>query len=76
MSLSRKHGAASDTQEERPEHRNPGAAPEVGEGRLAGYGAWCQEQGWRDKLGTIEGQGVRVEDPLGSSQGEISGEVY
>lgn len=39
VSLSRKHGAASDTQEERPEHRNPGAAPEVGEGRLAGYGA-------------------------------------
>lgn len=76
MSLSRKHGAASDTQEERPEHRNPGAAPEVGEGRLAGYGAWCQERGWRDKLGSIEGQGVRVEDPLGSSQGEISGEVY
>lgn len=43
VSLSRKHRAASDTQEERPEHRNPGAAPEVGEGRLAGYGAWCQE---------------------------------
>ena len=36
--LSRKHGAASDTQEERPKHRNPGAAPEVGEGRLAGMG--------------------------------------
>lgn len=43
VSLSRKHRAASDTQEERPEHGNPGAAPEVGEGRLAGYGAWCQE---------------------------------
>lgn len=43
-SFSRKDRAASDTQEERPERRNPWAAPEVGEGRLASYGAWCQEQ--------------------------------
>ncbi|KAB0401802.1 hypothetical protein E2I00_020018, partial [Balaenoptera physalus] len=57
VSLSKKDRAASDTREERPEHRNPRAAPEVGEGRLAGYGAWCQEPGWRDELGSIEGQG-------------------
>lgn len=44
-SISRKTRAASATQEERPEHRNPGAAPELGEGRLAGSGAWCQEPG-------------------------------
>ncbi|XP_027375137.1 uncharacterized protein LOC113878313 [Bos indicus x Bos taurus] len=68
VSLSRKDRAASDTQEERPERRNPGAAPEVGEGRLAGSGAWCQEPGWRDMLGSTEGQGPRVEDPHAQAQ--------
>lgn len=68
VSLSRKDRAASDTQEERPERRNPGAAPEVGEGRLAGSGAWCQESGWRDVLGSTEGQGLRVEDPHAQAQ--------
>lgn len=68
VSLSRKDRAASDTQGERPERRNPGAAPEVGEGRLAGSGAWCQEPGWRDMLGSTEGQGLRVEDPPAQAQ--------
>lgn len=47
VSLSRKDRAASDTQEERPEHRNPWAAPEVGEGRLAGcgHGARSRDEG-------------------------------
>ncbi|XP_061245660.1 uncharacterized protein LOC133231397 isoform X1 [Bos javanicus] len=71
VSLSRKDRAASDTQEERPERRNPGAAPEVGEGRLAGSGAWCQEPGWRDMLGSTEGQGLRVEDPHAQAQNNL-----
>lgn len=57
VSFSRKHGAASDTQEERPERRNPGAAPEVGEGRLVGGGAWCQEPERRGKLGSVDVRG-------------------
>lgn len=56
-SLCRKHRAASDTQEERPKHRNPRAAPEVGEGRLAGmgHGARSGDEGARWAVLRVKG---------------------
>lgn len=73
-SLSKKDRAASDTQEERPALRNLGLALELGEGRLAGHAAWCQEQGWGTCWEVSRGWGERGR-PLGPAEGKISVEV-
>lgn len=50
--LSRKDGTASDTQEA-ARAREPWEGPRSGGGKVGCPGAQCQEQGWRDKLGSL-----------------------